>query len=568
MRSGATLSPIGLDRIVHALPLVFGGAVIAILVAKLLLAWRININWDEFYYLSNVHALARGELDLLLQTAYTQLFEWVMTMGPNEADQVVSARLPMVLLLVLSAWLLYLLARCWSSPTAATFAVLAFIGSWPVLNHGASFRADSMLLPLSLGALLLAVRPGDRRDWSDVAVGLCLGAALVLTIKAALLLPVLLAMVMLSDDSAVCLSIGRSIRRIATILAIAAAVFALLIGIHSMQVIAGAEPAGSVASRSVMATLVDVPLLPRGNYFRTLITEDLVFWLAVPAGMLVALMSRNYRAGAAVLALLPILVYRNAYPYYYPLMMAPAAVLVALAADRVLGTMPARRHVGPRVAALAVLGLLVMHDSWDGLMTLRFDEQHKQRDVVAAVHQVFPEPVPYIDHGGMIASFPKANFFMSSWGVEHYLRTGRDFMPDALEKYRPPLLLVNHGVLYPRSLSFRQLREADRKLLASSYVEYWGPIRVAGVETVIPARQAIRVRLPFPGRYRIESRHILVVDGRSLRPGDTLEVRDSTELALESATMTDAETKVRLVWAAAREPPTELPPKLPLYAPL
>jgi hypothetical protein len=313
---------------------------------------------------------------------------------------------------------------------------------------------------------------------------------------------------------------------------------------------------------------VDVPLLPRGNYFRALIMEDLVFWLAVPAGTLVALISRNYRAGAAVLALLPILFYRNAYPYYYPLMMAPAAVLVALAADRVLGDTSAPRHVGPRVAALAVLGLLVMHDSWDGLMTLRFDEQHKQRAVIDAVHQVFPEPVPYIDHGGMIASFPKANFFMSSWGVEHYLRTGRDFMPEALAKYRPPLLLVNHGALYPGSLSFRQLRETDRKLLASSYVEYWGPIRVAGVEKTIPARQAIRVRLPFPGRYRIESRHILVVDGRSLRPGDTLEVRDSTELALEAATMADAETKVRLVWAAALKPPTEPPPKLPLYAPL
>lgn len=557
-----------LERIVHALPLVFGGAVIAILVSKLLLAWRININWDEFYYLSHVHALTRGELDLLLQTAYTQVFQWVVTVGPNEVDQVVSARLPMCLLLALSAWLLYRLARCWVSVPAAAFAVLAFIGSWPALQHGASFRVDSMLLPLSLGALLMVVRPSSRRVWSDAAAGLCLGTAFALTIKTALLLPVLLAMVLLADGTGTRTSLARSIRSIAIILAIAVVVFALLIGIHSTQVVAGAESAGSVASRSVMATLMDVPLLPRGGYFRKLIMEDVIFWLAVPPGLLVALTLRNYRAAAAVLTLLPILFYRNAFPYYYPLMMAPAAILVALAADWLLGVAPASRHTGTRVAALAVLGLLLMHDSWDGLMTLRFDEQGKQRAVVAAVHQVFPEPVPYIDHGGMIASFPKVNFFMSTWGIEHYLQVGRDFMPAALATRRPPLLLVNHFALHVRSRVFRQLREVDRKLLTASYVDYWGPIRVAGVEATIPAGQAIRIRPPFPGWYRVESGFEVVVDGRSFKPGDTLEVLNSSGLALEAAASAAAETKVRLIWAAAQPPPTEPPPTLPLYAPL
>ena len=67
-----------------------------------------------------------------------------------------------------------------------------------------------------------------------------------------------------------------------------------------------------------------------------------------------------------------------------------------------------------------------MAGAYDSLMRLRFDGQFDQRAVVAAVHRIFPEPVPYLDHGGVMASFPKVNFFMSSWGVDdlHTCRQG------------------------------------------------------------------------------------------------------------------------------------------------
>ena len=79
-----------------------------------------------------------------------------------------------------------------------------------------------------------------------------------------------------------------------------------------------------------------------------------------------------------------------------------------------------------------------------------------QRAIVAAVHQVFPGPVPYLDHSGMIGSFPKANGFMSSWGVSSYAAAGVPFMPAALER-RPPLLLVNWPVLDLESPMSRRL---------------------------------------------------------------------------------------------------------------
>ena len=81
------------------------GAVI--LAAKFFLAGRIGVNWDEFYFLSHVYALGRGELDLLLQGAYTHAFAWVTTTGGAEVDQIVRLRLVMCALLALSAVLLW-----------------------------------------------------------------------------------------------------------------------------------------------------------------------------------------------------------------------------------------------------------------------------------------------------------------------------------------------------------------------------------------------------------------------------------------------------------------------------
>lgn len=559
-----------LERIALALPVAFGIAVFAVLAAKLLLAWRINVNWDEFFYLSHVHALARSELDLLMQGAYTHLFRWITALDFQEVDQIVLLRLLMWALLVVSAWLLYRLARRFASPTAAAFAVLSFIASWPVLKHGASFRADSMLLPLTLAALLFITRTDSRPLRNDLAAGLCLAIAFALTTKAVLVLPTVLAMVIASDagtplDAA---RAGRATRRMALILVSAGLASALLIAAHSSQIITGVEPVGAFATSTVTTTLLDVPLLPRGDYFRNLVGENPVFWAALLAGLAIAARIRAFVAATTALALLPILFYRNAFPYYFPVMMAPAAILVALTADwlRQRGAL-AWQHAG--LLVLLVLAVLLIRDAWDGVMTLRFDEQLKQRQVVAAVHQVFPARVPYIDHSGMIASFPKANFLMSSWGVEAYRRRGRDFMPRLLaSKSPPPLLLVNHGVLVPRTILYRQLREADRRLLASSYVDYWGPIKVAGIEFVLPAEGEIALQVPFAGRYRLDSSSPLRLNGRLLEPGGTIEIAHTEDALMAAASVKESPLKARLVWADARRAPESQPPQMPFYSAL
>ena len=545
-----------------------GVSIVALLVAKIPLAWRINVNWDEFYFLSHVHALARGELDVLLQGAYTHLFTWASLLDADEVGQIDALRLSMWPLLVLSCFLLHRLARRWASVTGAWFAVLAFVACWPVLKHGMSFRADSLLLPLTLAAFILA--GGSRSLRRDIGAGLCFGLAIAVSIKAALLLPALLAVFFLEthgDSDAADASRFLSLRRLAVIAGTAALAIVLVLAAHSGFVNAAAQRPEALVSHAVSTGLLDVPWSPRWSHFQSLLARDPALWLLLAGGTIAALVRKRYGAAACALSLLPVLFYRNAFPYFYVVMLAPTCVACAIAIDGMRDSAVRMGRVSAGTGAIAFLFLLFAHGAWDHVMTLRFDEQGAQRSVVAAVHQVFPAPVPYIDHSGMIASFRKTNFFMSTWGVDNYRRAGGDFMPSAVEQ-RPPLLLVNYPVLRPGALLFRQLRAVDQALIISSYVEYWGPIRVAGIDVQVPAGRPIHARLPFPGRYRIESSNGVRVNGRHYAPRDILDSGDSVDLVIEAAPGSDEETAVRLVWAAAQEPPRSQPPGRPLYSPL
>lgn len=550
--------------------LVCGVASAVILAAKFVLVSRININWDEFYFLTHVHALARGDLDLFLQGAYTHVFRWITNVDGDEVEQIVMLRLVMCVLLSASALLVYALARLWVSRPAALVAVLAFLSTWPVVKHGASFRADALILPLTLGGFWLALREPKGSSWHAATAGACLGLAIVVTAKAVLLLPALVLMAMLPDavrDRPVSQSFRARLRVIVQLLVLAGIVAAALLMWHRTQLVAPVEPAGRFAANALESAILGMPFAPRRDYFVTLAGYDPIYWTALLAGFVVAVRNRQWSAAASLLALAPVLFYRNAYPYYYPVMLAPATVLIAILADRLLGTSSAFWRK-PAVAVLALACLAWLVGARDAVLTLRFDRQADQRAIVAAVHQVFPEPVPYVDHSGMIATFPKVNFFMSNWGVENYLRRGRSFMPAALADRCPPLVLVNHPALTRGTVLYRRLTAIDRDLLETRYVDYWGPIRVAGAQAELVYGKATTVRVPCSGRYRIESEIPLRLDGLLKAGGEIVDLRRTRAFRIEPLERATSPARVRLVWADAEPPPAELPPGPTLYDPL
>jgi hypothetical protein len=542
-------------------------ACVAILVGKLALVFRVNINWDEFYFLSNVHSLVRGDLALLLQGSYTHLFVWLASLAGDEMLQLHAARIVCWFLFVVAAGLLYRLAALLVSPRHAVLAVLAYLAASPVLVHGASFRADSLLLPLTLAGLLALALPGAGTR-QRVAAGIAFGVAAAISVKAALLAPtvVLLAVATVARRHAATAFAWRELlRELATVALVAATTAAVLLALHAWTL--PAVPAASASTHATAAlrtTLLEVPWLPRAAYFDATLDADPVTWWLCLAGSVVALWSRRWAVVACVLSLAPILFYRNAFPYYYVVMLAPACIAVAAATDWIERRLALRGNGRLAHFACGVLLLALSLQAVNTLQYLRHDDQAAQRAVIAAVHRIFPEPVPYIDHSGMVASFPKVGPFLSTWGVAAYRSTGVPFVAEAFQREPPPLLLANRPVIDPASPVLRQLLPEDRERILQSYVRYWGPVWVAGVELPLARRGAVSTRVPFAGRYRVEAAAAVLVDATVVPPGGTVEL-GAAPVSLAWASVPFADGKVRLVWADAEPPPRESPPVGALY---
>jgi hypothetical protein len=518
--------------------------------------WRLNVNWDEFFFLSHVHALVRGTLEIPLQTAYTQLFRWLTWIGDSELPQIYVARLGMLGLLALAVLQIVRLGSRWVSPGAAVIPAIAYLCFETTQRHGASFRADSLLLPVLLGTILLLTRATHSRR-TDILAGALCGFGIALTVKTALFAPLLLACVLSAGPrwrvAAIrCLVIG----------AVTLATATVLIGLHHLTLpVPPVEETGAYAERVLGRAIVDQRVSPGMIYLRGIVREDRFLWIAMGLGGLIALWRRHWQAAAMVLALLPLLFYRNTYPYFYIVMLAPPVVLIAFVVEEVRALARRGANASPRDwVPPACAGLLLVHGT-ARLPMLSLDEQVGQRQVLGVVHAIFPEPVPYIDHSGMVASFHKVNFFMSTWGMSDYQARGVPFVAPAIRQHRPPMLLITRSFLDARlPESERSLLPEDRELLLKYYQPYWGPVLIAGAGGTLAPGETRVLELPFPGRYRVEAAESLTIDGTLRGPGEVVEVAGTTLQVARAATAVGEPLAVKLVWAEARPAPSE-PPK-------
>ena len=73
------------------------------------------------------------------------------------------------------------------------------------------------------------------------------------------------------------------------------------------------------------------------------------------------------------------------------------------------------------------------------------------------------------------------------------------------------------------------------------------------------------VRVPCDGRYRLRATSPLRLDGRPLGDGDVVELEGERAYRLSAADAAALPAEVTLTWAAARPPPEQPPPRMPLY---
>ena len=388
-----------------------------------------------------------------------------------------------------------------------------------VLQNGASFRFDPPATFLVMLSVALILR--EKLRWLDMAAaGLAVAIATMVSIKAVLALPLVVAI-------GLCRLVESADRRQAFLrLGLAGAssiLFLFLLYAWHVSTLAPASAAEAQAhlSESYRATLAETPFFPRLGYFLRSTVENPVHWLALLLGIsaVAANGRRNGRTRTLLLLsfLLPLgalLFYRNAFPYFYAFMLAPAAVLFAAAASRP----ELERHVW--APALVMGGAALFHHQ--GSLSAA---NVSQRQAVEAVHAMFPQPVPYLDRCSMIGSFPQSGIFLSTWWIENYLAAGRPLVRDLLVRTQPVFVIANSPVL-AAALEARspapgdgRLLDADGTVLRSNYVHHWGPIWVAG-KTLHAGPAPAPTEFLIAGNYRFEGRAPLLIDGRAVAPGN------------------------------------------------
>jgi Dolichyl-phosphate-mannose-protein mannosyltransferase len=479
---------------------------------------------DELRMLADVYLAHERQLDSPLLTFVAHLYQWVLTFGASELDQLTLARWVQWVMQVLTGGLVFLIARTRFSPSASLLAVLAGVTFSFVLHHGASLRFDTLVAFLTLAAVALLLRSKQGGAGTPLAL-LLLALALLITIKTVLLLPMFAAIIGLRWLHAP----DRRSETVALALGSAAAAMFLWVALQwHMGFVAGnaMDAASREAGDGWWTTVMDAGFLPRGrDALRALIDNPVQVVLMAGGWWLLARSPAAQRAEQGItlpwwplaLPLLSLLFYRNAYTYFYVILVPLACVGVAAWAERMR---PRTRGV------LAVVMLLLA-----GLHTYIFMKdvpiRARQETLHAIVHSLFPQPVPYIDCCSMLPSFHKHGFFMSHKGGADYRRHGQPVMRAILEKHAPVFVLANHPWLIdaftPMPANASLLLQEDLDTLHSNYLPAAGQIHVAGKRLPVSLQDS-QVDMLIPGPYQLQSMAPVVINGVEHPPQAVVEL--------------------------------------------
>lgn len=480
------------------------------------LALVMEINWDEFFYLSHIYDYQRGEFTKTLQAIHVHLFAWITSLPGDEIAKIEVGRLVMLGCFGGTCTLVYALSRGFVSRTAALVSVLSFASVGFSIIHGASFRADPIAAMFAMGSLVVVARA--QAGWvSAIAAGALAAVAAMITIKVTLYAPAFLGigawrLLTTGNRRATFLWLGGASVS-------AAAAFAFLYLVQLGLVPKGAGAASSAGLANAAETQMGAGLLPRLQeivQFVLLSPAQTILLLTGLGGAGAMLHDRDQRPEAIALvgcgaSLLCLLYYRNAFPYFFPFILAPAAILAAWAVEQVPALM---KHVALIAIALTTPAVAVAV-SWSKR------DQNAQQQVVSIVHDLFPQAVHYIDRNGMIASYPKRGFFMSTWGMQNYRRAGVPVFDQVLARDTVPLVIVNGPALQDafgereRLPAEYSLLDGDKATLRRNYVHHWGPLWVAGM-VLEGAPEGTRFDVLVPGMYTVEGADVSI-DGRALR---------------------------------------------------
>lgn len=562
--------------------------VAGLLCFKLFLIYRINVNWDEFVYLAHVMRFQEGGHLPLIQSFYVHPFAWLAWVPGFEMEKIQAARLAVAVLGMATAGLIYAIARRYLSELAALGALLLYLSDPVLLKHGYSFRADPLcgfLFLVAVYGYLLA----ERHRLAAALGGASLAVSALISIKAVffgLPLALLFGAFLWRDGRRALGPIG--IFSIAFVLT-----FASLLTWHSSMLngaVAGASTAsvGSTVSgleRIAQKVLLQTGFFPRWREFLLVFSVNPVLWFTLFGGVVLAA-RQLWRKGfgevevvviAACSLLLPLLIYRNAFSYFYVFLLPLPIIAVGYSLDRLFkasqapeaGTLHGRsRGSILRTAVLICVVVLPIWSFAQAAVRQAADNQRGQREILELIHRVFPQPVPYIDRNSMVATFPKVGFFMSTWGVEGYRTKGLPVFRKVLLEEAPRFLIANTPLLhiddpawFGEDDSVYRLLDEDYQVLHDNFVPFWGALYVLGKRFEDLDAAPLAFEILVPGKYELLSENPVMIDGLPLLPGEAL----TLSVGEHAIRMPSGQGDVMLREAELPDAPTAEPNEQPIY---
>ena len=508
-------------REISALDFIIIGAMSFILLMQLYLQFTQRINWDEFFYLSHIYDGQKGRLDKTLQMGHVYLFSWLTAIPGGEMMQITVGRTVMWAAQIATISLIVKTAQKFMSFSSALFAGLSFLGLGFVFIHGTSFRADPVAALCMMYAVYVFTASDLRRaHLAGLSVALALGAFI--TIKVILFAPLLAVLAVMRLNTA------KDKKSLFVRFTIAAALAIFLfpgsVFLHSLTL---AVPENVDHTKSLGSTAETVflsgGLFPRLAVMKVGFLTGLLPTIMIIFGAMAALWSvlmnkPNQGVALNVLAMaLPLLCfvfYRNAYPYFYAFIFPSAAILAGYAIDRL--KLPNLIIVA--LSVVTVLNLVVLGGS------RKNQSRAVQAETIEAVHTIFSDPVHYFDRNGMIASFPKAGFFMSSWGLRNYRMGETPMFLQELNHKTIPLLIDNSPNINAALRGEESgLLAADAMVLRANYIQHWGHIWVAG-KSLETSPEPLKFKILVPGTYSLKASNDVNINGAVYASGSQVDL--------------------------------------------
>ncbi len=420
------------DRDYRRSAIVIATLVLTVIVLKGLLLSRLPVNQDEFNILSSVYAYERGELMQPFQHFHVHFFVWLRAVGENEVTQVVAARIVMYLFLLGTCFYLFRTGSHILNVRGALFSVLCYVSFLFTVVNGASFRSDTPATFFFMFALYHFIAREDSL-LSNLLGGLAMAISLLFTVKAAIYLPVFagwfLSRLIISNGPA------KSWRRISCFLTALISGFFTLYKLHAAtlppSLVSGAGDTSFLHKAFSIFVRFEC-VFPGLKWFLLTLRADCIIWSLLLGGLvvyLIDLVKRKYTRTEPkaylfvfLIPLLSLLIYRNAYPYFYVFLIPATTLFCGHSLERILSVFKKPKQVAVPILS-GMLGFLVLLSSiphFTYFLASASKTTAVQRDICSKIHTMFPSSVAYIDGCSMVSSFRKVGFFMSSAGMENY----------------------------------------------------------------------------------------------------------------------------------------------------